>query len=131
MKLVKQKEGKRLDSPSRSPKKRKLKNDNEKFQDVSDVESAPKTQKDMFNCSLHTNTLEAVLDHLKRQIDSNSSKLFALETDLKLKTTDRALGLHLDRVCSAVPKEVGEKSHKFRLDDQTFLKEDFESQEQL
>ena len=50
---------------------------------------------------------------------------------MKLKTTDRALSLHLERVCGAVPKEVGEKSSKFRLNDANFLKDECENEDQL
>jgi len=81
----------------------------------------------MFNCSLQTNSLEIVLDRLQKQIESNTSRLAEIDTSLKLKTTDRALSLHFERVSSAVPKEVGEKSSKFRLNDSNFLNEDFES----
>ena len=61
MKLVKQKESKRLESPYRRQKKLKI---SEKISDVSDVEPAPKTVKEMFNCSLQTNSLEIILDRL-------------------------------------------------------------------
>ena len=105
--------------------------DAEKFSDVSDVEPAPLTSKDMFNCSLQTNTLQTVLERMSKQIESNSVRMAGFETELKLRTTDRALSLHFERVSSAVPKEVGEKSSKFRLNDQNFLNEDFESQDQL
>ena len=102
---------------------------NEKFSDVSDVEPAPTTSKDMFNFSLETNTLQTVLERLRKQLESNSARMAEFETSLKLRTTDRALSLHFERASSAVPKEVGEKSSKFRLNDQNFLNEDFESQD--
>lgn len=104
-----------------------MKTEAEKFSDVSDVEPAPTTSKDMFNWSLHTNTLQNVLELMRKQIESNSARMACFETDLKLRTTDRAMSLHFERVSNAVPKEVGEKSSKFRLNDQNFLNEDFES----
>ena len=83
----------------------------------------------MFNFSLETNTLQTVLERLRKQLESNSARMAEFETSLKLRTTDRALSLHFERASSAVPKEVGEKSSKFRLNDQNFLNEDFESQD--
>jgi len=93
------------------------------------VDPAPATSKDMFNWSLHTNTLQNVLDLMRKQIESNSARMTGFETDMKLRTTDRALSHHFERVSNAVPKEVGEKSSKFRLNDQNFLNEDFDSQD--
>ncbi len=42
---------------------------------------------------------------------------------MNLKTSDRALGTILERFCMGITKEVGEKPHKFKLDDKEFLKE--------
>lgn len=56
-------------------------------------------------------------------------KIAELETNLKLRTTDRALSIHIERVSSAVPKEVGEKSSKFKLNDSSFMKDECESED--
>jgi len=71
----------------------------------------------MFNCSLHTNQLEIVLRTIQLKIKEQKQRISELETNLKLKTADKALSLHIERLTTAVPKDVGEKSSKFRLND--------------
>ena len=77
----------------------------------------------MLKCSLNFQTLEQILERFRTQLTHHSSQISELATNLALKTADRSLGTIFERFCMGIHKEVGEKPHRFKLDDQEFLKE--------
>ena len=43
---------------------------------------------------------------------------------MSLKTSDRTLANYFERICMGIHKEVGEKTHKYRLDDKEYLRDE-------
>lgn len=77
----------------------------------------------MLSCSLNFENLEQILSKLRSQIANHGSLISDINSNLTLKTSDRSLGDLIERMCIGIHKEVGEKPHKFKLDDKEFLRD--------
>jgi hypothetical protein len=78
----------------------------------------------MLKLNLKFENLEDILERFQSQIFNQASAISELQTNQVLKTGQRQLGAYLDRMSNGIHKEVGEKSHKFKLDEAAFLSED-------
>jgi len=47
-----------------------------------------------------------------------------LKSSLALRVGQKQPATYFDRICGGVDKQIGERTHKFRLDDAEFLNED-------
>lgn len=120
MKLVKQK----VDPSSKSPRPRRIASNEGQISDVSDVEPAPQTGHAMLKLQLKFENLEDILERFQNQIINHGSAISELQSNSLTKTSQRQLGQYFERISMGVHKEVGEKSHKYKLDDPSFINEE-------
>lgn len=120
MKLVKQKP----DQTSKSPRPRKIASNEGAISDVSDVEPNPQTGNQMLKLHLGFDNLADILERFQNQLIQNGSDVRDLQAALLGKVGQRQLSTFLERISLGVSKEVGEKQHRYKLDEQAFLEGD-------
>ena len=48
--------------------------------------------------------------------------------EVKRRATEKSIGMYLGRIAAAVPKALGERPQKFRLNDPGFFDEEFDTE---
>jgi hypothetical protein len=85
--------------------------------DVSDVEPAPNTGVNMLRLSLKFENLEDILDRYSQQLLSHGGAIHDLQTKQTTKTGFKDMAAFIDCISNSVDKNVGEKGHRYKLDD--------------
>jgi hypothetical protein len=79
----------------------------------------------MLKLHFNLDTLQDQLSKINDAILNHGGLISDLQSEIKLKTADRTLAEHLERLVNSVHKEIGEKVTKYKLDDPNYLVEDF------
>lgn len=78
----------------------------------------------MLKLQLRFENLEDILERFQNQIMQNSYELREIQTTLLGKSSQKQLGAYFERISQGIHKEVGDKQHKYRLDDPNFLNDE-------
>ena len=62
-------------------------------------------------------------------MSGQGSQIRLIEQQMDLRTTDRLLGKYFTMLTRSVPKGLGERAHGFKLNDQSFFDETFETKD--
>ena len=89
------------------------------------MEPAPNTGQNMLKLNLKFENLEDVLERIQTQIGNHGGLIHDIQRQLLAKAGQTQLGKFFDWISTGVHKEIGEKAHKFKLDDSEFLKGDY------
>ena len=89
--------------------------------DVSDVEFNPRPNKKMLKLNFNLDTLHDSLAKINDAILVHGGLINDIQSTLKLKASDRAIGVAFERMSISVSRELGERPAKFQLDDPNFL----------
>lgn len=122
MKLVKQK-----NQEDNSPKPRKIAANEAQISDVSDVEPAPNTGTNMLKFNIRFENLEDILERFSTQLLLQGSSISELQANQKYKTGNKLLSNYFDKISTGISSDVGQKSHKFKLNDDQFINEDVDN----
>ena len=124
MKLVKQKP-----DENHSPRPRKIANNEGEVSDVSEVEPAPNTGHNMLRLNLKFDSLEDILERFQNQISSNFGEIRELQAMFLTKSSQKTLASYFERLQEGIHRDVGEKQHRYKLNDPAFLSAECECPE--
>ena len=94
---------------------------NAAISDVSEVETVQEPQS-LFNVDINLDNLKTVLDHIKNLISAQEDKIQKIDTEVRLRATEFQVGKCLERISQGVSKQLGEKPHKFSLNEPSLEK---------
>ena len=93
---------------------------------MSDVENIRAARK-LFQVNVNLDNLKDVLEGMASQIEINTAALSDVNDEVKLRATELTMGKYLERISQAVHKDVGERPHVFKLDEPSFLQNEFQT----
>lgn len=102
----------------------------EQYDKVSVAESV-KTIPPLVKIDLNLDILKTYLEEIQIAVNDHAHTISGMQTDLKHKAYERTMSFYLQKISDSLQRECGERPHAFRLEDSSFLQENYLTEDSL